>query len=161
VKRRILNVAAAVSLALCVALIALAVRSCWIDDSVRLGIGESEYYVFSLAGEIEFFLRGHWGSDYHEMMFSSGPPGRDYLSEWKMVHFDFGHESYPEMHGPGKVTPFVATAMIPNWALAAPLGFLAWWFRRKARKLVPRAGFAVESAAAQKPGKLHNNLTDG
>jgi hypothetical protein len=148
VRRRILNVGAAVSLGVCVALVALAVRSCWVIDGVALGVGQSQYFVYSVAGEIGYFSEGH-GATFHEMTCSRTEPDWDYLSGWKMVHFAFN--PFPQMRsGPEQETP-VAEVVFPNWTLALPLGCLARWFRRQARKLAPQSGFAVEPLAAQKP----------
>jgi hypothetical protein len=136
-----------VSLAVCVSLVALAVWSCWIEETILLPVPRSRLLVRSEVGEIGINYYWHWTST--SVIHTHGKPPELDLSNWRMIHFSFNRHSWPQAQG----NPFVVSVLFPNWALAVPIGCLAWWFRRKARKLVPQTGFAVESVAtaAQKP----------
>jgi hypothetical protein len=143
VKRRVFNVAAAVSLALCVALLALAVRSCWIEEWFFVGVGSAQCVVRSSTAEMRIILlTNRFPTQSAEYKYGRVPLPSGEISARDVIYFDC-YAVAPHLH--------IATG--PNWALAAPLGCLAWWLRRNARKLAPRSGFAVEpiTTAAQKP----------
>jgi hypothetical protein len=139
-RRRILNVAAAVSLALCVALVALAVRSGRTFESVFLSLGQQTIGANSYAGELQFVLVGQASPSWagHMKM-------RHEARVWKMLHFDCNLS--PRYQG----SPWFAALTLPDWALALPLGSLAWWFRRKACTQA-QVGFAVEPVTSSKSG---------
>jgi hypothetical protein len=138
VKRRVFNVLAAVSLALCVALVALAVRSCWVFDSVEVAIGSSQVGVESMAGELGFSVPDHGsGSSFVYSRFRPPSDGGGLIFQWKMVHFAVHTRDWKPVSG------FKVAIVFPNWVLAVPLGCLAWWFRRKSRRQT-QVGFAVE-----------------
>jgi hypothetical protein len=139
-KRRLLNVSALVAAALCVGLVALAVRSYWFEDYFVFHAGHSGFDIVSVNGEIEVNLSGR-GPQSNNIAHIRQPAQRVLFSYWKMTRFDFGYQSWPQI----RRVPFMVSVMLPNWAMAAPLGCLAWWLRRKARKLTPRTGFAVET----------------
>jgi hypothetical protein len=128
--RRLFNVLAVVSLVLCVALVALAARSCWIVEQFSVVIGQATVVVKTQSGEITAALVDEqWAQHYVRR-----PTEPSDVARWKMIRFQCQR---------GGAVRFVV--MFPNWAMALPLGCLAWWFRRKGRKQSPQ-GFALQLA---------------
>jgi hypothetical protein len=157
VKRRLLNVAAAISLALGATSLTMAVRSCWIDDDVIVAVSSLRIMLDSYAGvaTIGVLKSNRWAAS-EQSRYSKNPVPRGAVFETKMTRFYFRCAD-PLPYGDENVM----TIVFPCWVPVAPFFCIAWWFRRKARKLAPRVGFVVEPVAAQKPENLHNNLTTG
>jgi hypothetical protein len=137
-KRRLLNVSAWLAEALCVGLVALAVRSCWVDEDVRLTIGRSTLHAASMGGEIRLnyaAIREHRLWSYRRF---DGPEKA--LGYWKMMHFDYLWDySRPQGSPPFRL----GMITFPHWVLVLPLACLAVSFHRKGRRR-SQVGFAVQ-----------------
>jgi hypothetical protein len=138
VKRHLLNVAAVVSLGLCVALVALAVRSYWVEEYLLFHAGRTQLHIVSYGADLGVLLYGR-GSSSYTISYTRHPAIRSMFSPWRMTHFGFSYETWPKLPR----VPFMIDMMFPNWALAIPLGWFAWWSRRKTRQ--PPRGFCMEA----------------
>ena len=164
-KRRLFNLAAALSLLLCVAMVLLWVRSHlkFTDVFFFQTAGGNSLYVFSELARIDLSLgtvsggpprrQANWQSSHTDAWFASPPPG---VSVWYRLHFR-RLERWTLRHGDQSVS--MRGIMLPLWFPASAFSLLpaVWlaraWKRKRRRRphLCPKCGYDLRATPNRCP----------
>ena len=155
-KRRLFNLAAAMSLILCVAVCLLWVRSYWVEDGIGYRASERggpqlHRGISSNSGEVALvslhFFMSRWPNGlyhYHRTINNVKPPGDTFARRLGFGMNEFGRDY------PGFSMPWGQALWFPHWVLVLVAGMpAALWLlanRRAARRQKLR-GFAVEQVS--------------
>ena len=155
-RRRLFNLAAAISLLLAVAVGALGVRSYWRYEGIWREGGATSRSVVSFGGRLVYtmrrgFERGPLSWKYHVTAFSQITPFQsmtDPATWWERLGFSFTNQ--PGVSLVRGQTGRDVTLTLPHWFLVIVFSLLpAWraiaWWRERARRAV--RGFEVNRAA--------------